>query len=93
MIKSFKDKETEAVYNGKRSAKLPGNIQEAARKKLLMLVAATVPEDLRTPPGNHFEMLHGDREGQFSVRINAQWRVCFTWSEQGAVGVEIVDYH
>jgi len=91
MINSFKDKEAEAIYNGMRSRKLPGDIQLPARKKLLMLDAATAPEDLRTPPGNRFEALAG-RPGYYSIRINAQWRVTFSWS-YGAENVRIEDYH
>ena len=91
MIKSFKDKETEAVYNGERSRKLPGDIQTAARRKMRMLNAATAPEDLSTPPGNHFEALTG-RPGFFSIRVNIQWRVTFSWSD-GAENVKIEDYH
>ena len=91
MIKSFKDKEAEKIYGGVRSAKLPGDIQTAARKKLLMLNAATAPEDLRMPPGNRFEALEG-RPGSYSIRINAQWRVTFSWNE-GAENVRIEDYH
>ena len=91
MIKSFKDKEAEKIYGGVRSAKLPGDIQTAARKKLLMLNAATAPEDLRMPPGNRFEALEG-RPGSYSIRINAQWRVTFSWNE-GAENVRIEDHH
>ena len=91
MRKSFKDKEAEKIYGGVRSAKLPGDIQTAARKKLLMLNAATAPEDLRMPPGNRFEALEG-RPGSYSIRINAQWRVTFSWNE-GAENVRIEDYH
>ena len=91
VIKSFKDKETEAVYNGERSRKLPGDIQTAARRKMRMLNAATAPEDLSTPPGNHFEALTG-RPGFFSIRVNIQWRVTFSWSD-GAENVKIEDYH
>ncbi|MBE6371742.1 MAG: type II toxin-antitoxin system RelE/ParE family toxin [Lentisphaerae bacterium] len=91
MIKSFKDKETEAIYQGKRSRKLPGDIQTAARRKMRMLNAAAAPEDLRSPPGNHFEALEG-RPGYFSIRVNIQWRVTFLWSD-GAENVKIEDYH
>ena len=91
MIKSFKDKETEAIYLGKRSRKLPGDIQTAARRKMRMLNAAAAPEDLRSPPGNHFEALEG-RPGYFSIRVNIQWRVTFLWSD-GAENVKIEDYH
>ncbi len=91
MIKSFRDRETEKIYNGKRSSKLPGEIQESARRKLRMLGAAAAPEDLRVPPGNRFEALAG-RPGFFSIRINIQWRVTFSWNG-GAENVKIEDYH
>ncbi len=91
MINSFKDKEAESIYQGERSRKLPGNIQLAARKKLLMLDAATAPEDLRIPPGNRFEALAG-RPGYYSIRINVQWRITFSWND-GAENVKIEDYH
>ena len=91
MIKSFKDKEAEAIFNGERSRRLPGEIQTAARRKLLMLDAAAAPEDLQSPPGNHFEKLEG-RPNFYSIRINIQWRVTFSWNE-GAENVKIEDYH
>ena len=91
MIKSFKDREAEKIFNRRNSKKLPGDIQTAARKKLLMLDAATVPDELRTPPGNRFEALEG-RPGFFSIRINVQWRVTFSWND-GAENVRIEDYH
>ncbi|MBO4700061.1 type II toxin-antitoxin system RelE/ParE family toxin [bacterium] len=91
MIKSFKDKEAEAIFNGRRSKKLPGDIQIAAKKKLWLLDGATIPEDLRNPPGNHFEALTG-RPGYYSVRINIQWRITFSWNG-GAENVKIEDYH
>lgn len=93
MINGFKDQDTEKIFNTERAKKLPQEIQKQARNKLLMIDAAKVVDDLRNPPGNRLEALHGDREGQFSIRINVQWRVCFTWSESGANDVEIVDYH
>ena len=91
MIRSFKDSEAEAIFDGRRSTKLPPNIQPAAQRKLMMLDAATSPEVLRCPPGNHFEALHG-RPGTFSIRINKQWRITFTWND-GAENVRIEDYH
>ena len=91
MIKSFKDKEAELIFKGIRSRKLPGNIQMSARRKLLMLDAAAVPEDLRSPPGNRFEALTG-RPGFYSIRINVQWRITFSWNN-GAENVKIEDYH
>ena len=91
MIKSFSDKETEKVFQNKRSRKLPGDIQQTALKKLIMLDAACEPMDLREPPGNHFEALSG-RNGYYSIRINAQWRITFLWDD-GAENVRIEDYH
>lgn len=92
MIKSFKDKETEKVFNRNYSKKLPETIQQRALRKLRMIDAAA-DIDLRVPPGNRLEALSGNREGQHSVRINNQWRICFTWSGGDAYDVEIVDYH
>jgi proteic killer suppression protein len=91
MIKSFRDKETEAVFNGNRSRKLPGDIQVSAQKKLWLLDAVTAPEELRNLPGNRFEALNG-RPGFYSIRVNAQWRVTFSWND-GAENVKIEDYH
>ena len=91
MIKSFSDKEAEAIFNGVRSRKLPGDIQCAAQRKLWLLDAAAAPEDLRIPPGNHFEALTG-RPGFYSIRINIQWRVTFSWND-GVENVKIEDYH
>ena len=91
MIKSFKDKDAELIFKGIRSRKLPGNIQMSARRKLLMLDAAAVLEDLRSPPGNRFEALTG-RPGFYSIRINVQWRITFSWNN-GAENVKIEDYH
>ena len=91
MIKSFSDKEAEAIFNGIRSRKLPGDIQQSARRKLMMLDAASVPEDLRVPPGNRFEALTG-RPGFYSIRVNVQWRITFSWND-GAENVKIEDYH
>lgn len=91
MIKSFGDKQTEAVFNGKRSRKLPEDIQVSAQKKLWLLDAATAPEDLRSLPGNRFEALNG-RPGFYSIRVNVQWRITFSWND-GAENVRIEDYH
>lgn len=91
MIKSFKDKEAEKIYNGLRSAKLPGTIQETARRRLKYLNNAVDLEDLRVPPSNHFEALNG-RPGVYSIRINNQWRITFSWND-GAENVRIEDYH
>lgn len=93
MIKSFADKETEKVYRRVYSKKLPGDIQKAGLRKLRMLNNARSLQDLRSPPGNRLEKLKGDREGQYSVRINDQWRVCFVWLDDDAHQVEITDYH
>jgi proteic killer suppression protein len=93
MIKSFKCKETEKVFNRDYSKKFSKEINEVAFRKLRMLHRATIIHDLRVPPGNKLEKLKGDREGQYSIRINDQWRVCFDWSGQDASNVEIVDYH
>ena len=93
MIKTFADKETEKLFRRTFSKKLPQNIQFAARMKLEILDAAEVLQDLRVPPGNRLERLSGDREGQYSIRINDQWRICFEWINNKARNVEIVDYH
>ena len=93
MIESFACKETEKVFNGQLSRKLPRDIQRTARRKLLYLHYAEDLNDLLAPPGNRLEKLHGDRAGQYSIRINAQWRICFRWQNRGAYDVEIVDYH
>lgn len=91
MIKSFANKATEALYSGHCQGKWSG-IRKRAERKLAMLDAAPSQKFLRAPPGNRLEKLRGDREGQFSIRINDQWRVCFRW-EEDAYDVEIVDYH
>lgn len=93
MIRSFRDRETETVFAGEVSRRLPRDIQQAAFRRLTALNAATSLEDLRTPPGNRLERLAGNRAGQYSIRINSQWRVCFTWDEGHANNVEITDYH
>ena len=93
MIRSFHCKETKAVYDGNSSRKLPGDIQKVARRKLRMLNNARSLRDLRIPPNNRLEKLKGDREGQYSIRINDQWRICFSWFEGNAYNVEIIDYH
>ena len=93
MIRSFADPQTELIWSGRRSRRLPSDIQAVALRKLRMLSAARVLDDLRVPPGNRLEALKGSRAGQMSIRINGQWRICFRWSEGGASDVEIVDYH
>ncbi len=93
MIKSFRCKETQKILNRQFSRKLPQNIQTKARQKLIMLDATTDLNDLRIPPGNRLEELKDDRKGQYSIRINGQWRICFVWKSSDAYDVEIVDYH
>ncbi|HIS73645.1 TPA: type II toxin-antitoxin system RelE/ParE family toxin [Candidatus Galligastranaerophilus intestinavium] len=93
MIKSFKCKETEKIWNEEFSKKLPHDIQKRALRKLMMLNVATVLEDLRIPPNNRLEALTGDRQGQYSIRINDQYRICFRWLDNHSFDVEIVDYH
>lgn len=93
MIRSFNDKETEKIFNLKRSKKLPDSIQQKALRKLRMLNRSTVITDLRVPPDNRLEKLKGDRSNQWSIRINQQWRICFEWNDGDAWKVEIVDYH
>ena len=93
MILSFACKETEKIWEGKRSRKLPANIQDRALMKLRWLNAADTVQELRTPPSNHLEALTGNRKGQMSIRINKQWRICFEWDNGDVYEVEIVDYH
>jgi len=93
MIKSFRCKETKKVFSRRFSKKLPTDIQESARQKLVILDSATAINDLRIPPGNRLEELKDDRKGQHSIRINGQWRICFEWNSGDIYHVEIVDYH
>ncbi|KAA3596627.1 MAG: type II toxin-antitoxin system RelE/ParE family toxin [Candidatus Scalindua sp. AMX11] len=93
MIKSFRCKETEKIFNRLSSRKLPHDIQRIALRKLRMLNRAIKLKDLKVPPSNHLESLHGDRKGQHSIRINDQWRICFKWSNGEVKSVEITDYH
>jgi len=93
MIKNFRSSETEKIWNGIRSKRLPPDIQQIARRKLRMLNNARSLNDLRVPPANRLEALKGSRSGQHSVRINDQWRICFIWMDGDAANVEIVDYH
>ena len=92
MIKSFKCPETERIFRRQHSRRF-SSIETAVLRKLLLLEAAGRVEDLRVPPGNRLEKLQGDRAGQYSVRINDQWRICFRWSEGAAYEVQVVDYH
>jgi toxin HigB-1 len=93
MIKSFADRETEKIWYGTRSGKLPASIQQGARRKLRMLNNAQDLTDLRVPPANHLEKLTGTRSGFHSIRINQQWRIIFNWKDGHAGNVEIIDYH
>ena len=93
VIRSWADGEAEKLFNRQRSRKLPPDLQRLALRKLLMLDAAITLEDLRVPPANRLEKLKGHRQGQFSIRINDQWRVCFAWRDGHAHDGEIVDYH
>jgi len=93
MIKSFSLKETEKIWNGIVSRKLPRDIQQIARRKLRMLNNSETVNDLRIPPGNKLEKLKGNRKGQYSIRINDQWRICFEFREGNCYNVEIADYH
>ena len=93
VLRSFKDRDTEAIWHRQRSRLLDGPTQRVAWRKLAILDAAETLADLRVPPGNRLEKLRGDREGQHSIRINQQWRICFSWSDAGPEDVEIVDYH
>ncbi|MBI5076406.1 MAG: type II toxin-antitoxin system RelE/ParE family toxin [Nitrospirae bacterium] len=93
MIKSFKSREAEKLFQGHFSSKLPQAIQRAAAIKLEVINAATVLETLRIPPSNYLEEFKGARKGQHSIRINKQWRICFIWKGSDAFDVEIVDYH
>ena len=93
MIKSFKCKETEKIFKREFSNKIAQYIQRLAMEKLWMVDAAPDLNSLRIPPSNHLEQLYGDREGQYIIRINKQWRICFEWYENNAYNVEITDYH
>jgi proteic killer suppression protein len=93
MIRSFRCRQTEGIWHGRRSRKFPGDMQDRALRKLRQLDAAGMMDDLRNPPGNRLEALKGERKGQWSIRINDQWRICFRWSNADASDVEIVDYH
>jgi len=93
MIRSFKCKETAKIFDRRRSSRLPHDIQQVALRKLRMLNRAVTLNDLRVPPANRLEKLRGDRTGQYSIRINDKWRICFEWQDGDAYDVEIVDYH
>lgn len=93
MIKSFRDKETQKVFERERVRRWSPEVQRAALRKFLILDAAETLNDLRSPPGNRLEKLTGDRAGEYSIRINKQWRICFRWRKADAYDVEIADYH
>jgi proteic killer suppression protein len=93
VIRGFRDRETKKVFERERSRRLPPDVQRRAHRKLLLLDAAEALDDLRVPPGNRLERLSGDRAGQYSIRVNDQWRVCFRWERGDAYDVEIADYH
>ncbi len=93
MIQSFPDKESELVWQRSHVRKFGSDLQRIANRKLLILDAAETINDLRILPGNRLEQLHGNRKGQHSIRINDQWRICFTWTSAGPADVEITDYH
>ena len=93
MIKNFACKETEKIFNRRISLKLPRDIQKITRRKLEIVEGAELLVDLRIPPNNHLEKLSKDRKGQYSIRINNQWRICFEWRKGDAYNVEIIDYH
>jgi len=93
MIRSFRDLQTENIFRRERVKRFSQEVQRAALRKLLILDAAESLEDLRVPPGNRLEKLKGDRKGEYSTRINDQWRICFVWSDGDAYDVELTDYH
>lgn len=93
MIRTFQDKDAERILNRVRVKRFSTVLQKAAQRKLALLDAADKLDDLRIPPANRLEKLGGKRQGQYSIRINDQWRICFTWKEGNAFDVEIVDYH
>ena len=92
-MKQFKDGDTECVFHGRWVRRLPADLRRRARMRLQRVVAAGDLSDLQLPPSHRLEALRGDRKGQYSIRINEQWRVCFCWTEQGAMEIEITDYH
>jgi toxin HigB-1 len=93
MIRGFRDPTTEAVFKGECPKGFPADIVRVARRKLRYLHAATILEDLKAPPGNRLEALRADRAGQHSIRVNDKVRICFIWTKEGPIDVEIIDYH
>ena len=92
-VRRFRNSDTERLFDGQTVRRLPVDIQRRARARLQRVVAATALSDLRVPPSHRLEALRGDRKGQYSIRINDQWRVCFVWTDQGAMNIEVIDYH
>lgn len=92
-VHRFRNDDTERLFAGQTVRRLPADIQRRARVRLQRVVAAAVLADLRVPPSHRLEALRGDREGQYSIRVNDQWRVCFIWTERGAMEIEVTDYH
>jgi proteic killer suppression protein len=93
VIKSYRGKVAQQIHSRQRAPRFPAEVYRVAQRKLLMLDAATALNDLLVPPGNRLEKLHGDREGEYSIRINDQWRACFNWRDGDAYDVEVTDYH
>ena len=93
MIKSFRDRDTERIFDRQRVKRFSLSIQKLAQRKLDLIDGADLIEDLRTPPGNRLEKLSGNRKGQYSIRVNDQWRICFCWKSGQATDVEVGDYH
>lgn len=93
MIRNFKDEVTAAAFDGRARKGFPSDILKVVRRKLEMVNAAAILTDLRSPPGNRLEALHGDRKGQHSIRVNDQYRICFIWTDEGPTDVELTDYH
>ncbi|MYH49818.1 MAG: type II toxin-antitoxin system RelE/ParE family toxin [Gammaproteobacteria bacterium] len=89
----FRNEEAERLFAGETVRRLPADIQRRARVRLQRVIAAAALTDLRIPPSHRLEALRGDREGQYSIRVNDQWRVCFVWTDQGAMEIEVTDYH
>lgn len=92
-VRRFRDRDAQRLFFGQQVRRLPQDIQRRARMKLQRVVAATALTDLRVPPSNRLEALSGDRRGQYSVRINDQWRICFVWTDRAAMEIEVTDYH
>ena len=92
-VKRFRNDDAQRLFDGQRVRRLPQDIQRRTRLRLQRVVAATALTDLRVPPSHRLETLRGDREGEYSIRVNNRWRVCFVWTDHGAMEIEVVDYH